>query len=306
MLKILVAGLINIETTLKVDAFPVTYQPVRVPFFGVNTTVSGVGYNVTKALSALGHAVAFLSLTGKDYAGELVEQSLHFLPARDRRVLRQMDATAQSVIIFEPGGTRMIFTDLKDIQDQVYPMAASRAALVGCDLAVICNINFARPMLAIAREVGVPIATDVHTIASLDDAYNQDFMAAADILFMSDEHVPASPPDFARSLYERYKNRVIVIGMGKAGALLHLGETGEQVHVPAVYTRPVVNTIGAGDALFSSFVHGIVSGQDPAQALRAAVVFASFKIGANGGAEGFLDADGLAEWVGRASPLENP
>ncbi len=42
MAKVLVSGLINIETTLKIDRFPFEYAPVRYPFFGVNSTVSGV------------------------------------------------------------------------------------------------------------------------------------------------------------------------------------------------------------------------------------------------------------------------
>jgi len=52
--SILVSGLINLETTLRVEGFPVPYAPVRFPFFGVNGTVSGVGYNVAKALTTLG------------------------------------------------------------------------------------------------------------------------------------------------------------------------------------------------------------------------------------------------------------
>ena len=38
MTRILVSGLINIETTLRVDSFPLTYEPVRYPFFGINST----------------------------------------------------------------------------------------------------------------------------------------------------------------------------------------------------------------------------------------------------------------------------
>ena len=58
MNNILVSGLINIETTLKIDAFPIPYQPVRYPFFGINSTVSGVGFNVSKALTTLDEAEA--------------------------------------------------------------------------------------------------------------------------------------------------------------------------------------------------------------------------------------------------------
>jgi hypothetical protein len=38
MNSILVPGLINIETTLQVDGFPIDYSPVRYPFMGVSST----------------------------------------------------------------------------------------------------------------------------------------------------------------------------------------------------------------------------------------------------------------------------
>ena len=60
-------------------------------------------------------------------------------------------------------------------------------------------------------------------------------------------------------------------------------------------TRPVVNTIGAGDALFSAFLHGYARSRDPYHALKMAIVFASYKIGAASAAEGFLDEAGLDE-----------
>lgn len=50
MANILVSGLINTETTVRVRQFPVSYYPIDYPFFGVNTAVSGVAYNISKAL----------------------------------------------------------------------------------------------------------------------------------------------------------------------------------------------------------------------------------------------------------------
>jgi ribokinase len=64
----------------------------------------------------------------------------------------------------------------------------------------------------------------------------------------------------------------------------------------------VVNTIGAGDALFSSFLDGFLRTKDPYQALRRAMVFASYKIGEKGAAEGFLSRTELDYWV---SKVEN-
>jgi len=58
--------------------------------------------------------------------------------------------------------------------------------------------------------------------------------------------------------------------------------------IPAIKTRPVVNTIGAGDALFSAFIHSYARSRDPYKSIRKAVTFSSYKIGEKGAAEGFL------------------
>jgi ribokinase len=81
---------------------------------------------------------------------------------------------------------------------------------------------------------------------------------------------------------------VLVIGMGSQGALLAVRRDGFVGRFPAVSTRPVVNTIGAGDALFSSFVHYYIKTHDAYGALRRALVFASHKIGTAGAAQGLL------------------
>lgn len=73
---ILVSGLINLETTLQIEQFPVNYYPVQYPFFGINSTVSGIGYNVAKALTTLGNTVHLVSIIGRDLSGKLVRESL--------------------------------------------------------------------------------------------------------------------------------------------------------------------------------------------------------------------------------------
>jgi sugar/nucleoside kinase (ribokinase family) len=290
MTKILVSGLINIETTLKVDSFPLTYEPARYPFFGINSSVAGVGYNIAKALTTLGDEVIFLSIIGRDLAGEQIRLSLSRDKISDSMVLGAMPDTAQSVIIYNKDGKRQIHTDLKDIQDRSYPVEKLDEVFAITSLAILCNVNYNRPLLARVKEAGIPLATDVHTISSIEDAYNCDFMDAADILFLSDEALPCSPEAFARRLQDRYGTAVIVIGLGAAGALLSIKDDNFMTRIPAVQTRPVVNTIGAGDALFSSFLHAFNKSGDPHEAIRKAVVFSSYKIGDPGAAEGFLNA----------------
>jgi ribokinase len=203
--------------------------------------------------------------------------------------------TAQSIIVYDRGGRRQIHVDLKDLQERAYPPERFEQALRGCDLCALCNINFSRPFLQAARRAGRPIATDVHALASLDDDYNRDFMRAADVLFMSHEHLPLPPEAWAREVLGRYGNEIVVIGLGEAGALLAVRRDGFVGRFPAARPRPVANTIGAGDALFSAFLHGYVRTGDPYAALKRAQVFASYKIGATSAADGFLDAAGLEQ-----------
>jgi ribokinase len=297
MHKILVSGLINLETTLQVEKFPLDYFPVRYPFGGIHSTVSGVGYNVARALSLLGDTVQLLALIGKDPAALLVQRALQENHIPGMTVLSQMEYTPQSVIIYDREGKRQIHVDLKDIQEQVYPEAYFERSIHGSVLAVMCNINFSRSFLKRAKQEGVWIATDVHAIRDLEDAYNRDFMESADILFMSDENLPCAPEEWVRQVQNRYGPEIIVVGLGSKGALLAVRSDHFMERLPAVTVRPIVSTIGAGDALFSCFNHYYAGTRDPYDAIRKAIFFAAYKIGASGAAEGFLTEEELVKLV---------
>jgi ribokinase len=291
MPNILVSGLINLETTVQIDTFPIEYSPVRYPFFGVNTTVSGVGYNLARALTTLGSNVTLLSLVGDDFQGKVVEDDLARHGINSDFVLRTLRQTPQSAILFDRQGRRQVNTDLKDIQEQTYPIERFEAALESTgphNIAVLANINFSRPFLALAHQAGRIIATDVHVISNLDDEYNADFMRHAGILFMSDAGLPCAPEEWARRIVGKYGTEIVVIGLGAEGALLSVKSDGLLERVPAVYTREVVSTVGAGDALFAAFVHFYARTRDAYDSLQKATYFASYKIGAVGGAQGFL------------------
>ena len=262
---------------------------MRYPFFGVSSRVSGVGFNVTKALTILGNSVNLLSLIGKDSASQLVGISLKNDHMTGDYVLSLLDQTPQSVILYDQDGRRQIHVDLKDIQERIYPEEFFERALWGCSLAILCNINFSRPFLKKSKQRGIRVASDVHVISDLDDTYNRDFMEMADILFMSDERLPCSPEDWVKRIQNRFGAEIIVVGLGAEGALLAARSDHFMERLPAVTTRPIVNTIGAGDALFSCFLHDYVRNRDPYDAIRKAIYFASYKIGTSGAAEGFLN-----------------
>ena len=287
--KILVSGLLNNETTVAVRGFPINYYPIDYPFFGVNSNVAGVGCNIAKALTALGDEVDLVSFTGNDFEADRIFSELNSKRIPTGKIRRELKITPTSVILFDPDGRRQVYCDLKDIQDQMLNPDSLRDDLASADAAVLCNINFNRELIREARRLGKLTATDVHVLDNIENGYNRDFMENADILFLSDEALPCAPEDFIRKLHERYHNRIIVIGMGGKGALLLDGETDRITLVPAYAKAKVVNTVGAGDSLFSSFLHYYVKGFSPEDSLRRAVVFAGIKIGFNGAGIGFCD-----------------
>lgn len=287
MSRILVSGLVNTETSVRVRRFPIPYYPIDYPFFGVSTVVSGVARNVASALKTLGDEVSLLSMTGQDFQGEYVRSTLSAAGMDIRRVLPCLRETPSSVVLYDEDGRRQIYSDLKDIQEREYPFPAD--ALDGMELAVACNINFNRPLLRLAKERGVPIATDVHVLGDIWDGYNREFLEHADLLFLSDEAVGDGYRDFLRELAAHYGPQVIVMGRGGRGAAMYLRETGEILDLPARPVGEVVNTVGAGDALFSAFVHYYAKGLHPVDALERAQTFAAAKIRVSGASKGFVN-----------------
>ncbi len=299
MARFLVSGLINIETTLQVDRFPIEYSPVNYPFYGISSSVSGVGINVAQALSHLGNEVDFISVIGQDLAGVIARDVIEKSQINGSGILPLISETPHSVILYDRDGQRQINVDLKDIQDQSYPIDHCHNSLENCDAVILCNTNFSRPLLRFAKESGKLIATDVHAVTSINSPFDRDFMAAADILFMSDEQLPCSVDEWLERIMATFAARVVVVGLGSKGALLADRETDTIEQFSSVYTRPVINTIGAGDALFASFMHAYMKSHDTRQSLKQAIVFASYKIGTNGAAGGFLNDDQLQVLVNK-------
>nr|HPO51070.1 carbohydrate kinase family protein [Spirochaetota bacterium] len=238
--------------------------------------------------STLENKVNFLSIIGKDDLGKLVFERMKEDKINKKYVLSSIEETPSSIILYDKEGKRQIYCDLKNLQETEYPEEVFEEAMEDISLAIICNINFSRPLLKKAKKNNKIIATDVHVIRDLEDSYNQDFMKYADILFQSDENLPCSPEEWARKIRDKFGTEIIVIGLGKKGSLLSVKKDNFMERFNAFYSRPVVNTIGAGDALFSCFNHFYNKTKNPYLSLEKATIFASYKIGEKTAASGFL------------------
>lgn len=293
--KIVVAGLINIETTQAIGKFPIEYNPIDYTFFGTESTVSGVGFNVAKALKCLGSDVSLLSLIGKDMYKECIYAELEKSGIKKDGIKESLKEIPQSIVLYDSEGKRKIYLDLKDIQDMSYEVSDEQNPFEGAEIAVICNINFARSLFDAAKKAAKKIATDVHVVCDIHDDFNKQFMESSDILFMSNEAILGREEQFVKEVASAYDNEIIVVGMGSEGALLYQKEDKSITMVKAVHTRDIVSTIGAGDALFSAFIHFYSKGVTAKEALQRAVYFASYKIGEKGAACGFISEEKLLE-----------
>lgn len=297
MSKIFVSGLANVETSCAVKQFPIEYQAVDYNFFGISSIASGVGLNVSLALTSLSDEVTFATFVGDDTAGESVLSACK--PISDVRIAR-CEQTPQSVVLFDKSGKRRVYTDLKNVQEIHLPDNLY-TDLEAHDAFCLCNINFSRDLLSAAKKTGKPILCDVHCLRDIHDEYNADFMKAADVLFLSNENIIGKEEEFVRKLTAVYPCQIIVIGMGSDGSLLYERGLDRFTMIPSVYTRPVVNTVGAGDALFSAFTHFYIEGATAEDSLRYATLFASYKIGESGASKGFLCEQKLQELVSESS-----
>lgn len=293
MKKILISGLVNTETTVRVRQFPIEYYPIDYPFFGVQTAVSGVAYNIALALTTLGDHVRLLSMCGQDFQAEYIKNELESKGIDTAYIRQNLKETPSSVVLYDETGKRQIYCDLKDIQESTYGFSDTQ--LADADLVVACNINFNRELLRKAKAMGKTIATDVHVLGNIFDEYNRDFMEAAEILFLSDEAVGENYHGFLMDLARMYNPKIIIMGRGSKGAAMYLREEDRIIEMPAVHVGDVVNTVGAGDALFSAFIHFYAKDLAPIDCLKRAQVFASAKIGVSGASKGFVTEQRIEE-----------
>ncbi len=245
---------------------------VVVGAFGIDTNVYPVGERVgtemtfaqttdglgqagcysALAAAALGvrtHAIAAL---GDDRAGAWVRDELSAAGVAVTE-LRDPAGTHRSVNIVEADGSRRNYFDPRGSSSTEVDIEACRAALQGASVVHVHLDEWARSILPLAREAGATVSCDLQDVADLDDPYRADFVATADVLFMSAVNLD-DPGSAARHLAARRSGLVVVVGAGTDGCLV--AHDGRVDAFPAVELplAPIVDTNGAGDNLAVGFL----------------------------------------------------
>jgi acarbose 7IV-phosphotransferase len=277
MPKIVVVGVASFYLAAGVGEFPLEHTLSAVPDW-MRVGVAGSATHVAKVLNALGDEVRLCTLVGTDPAGLAVRADLRASGLFGEGVV-DAGATSLGVALVAPDGSRLGLPYTAMVNAVGYPAETFRRLVSGADLAVLTRARFTRPLIRCAERLSVRIAVDVHLVSDVNDAHSRPWMEAADILFCSHERLPCSPAVWVAQVFARYPGcQVVGVGRGADGAILGLRD-GTLVSATASAPRGVVNTSGAGDTLFASFLHGWLATGNPVSALQSAVLHAGWRIG---------------------------
>jgi acarbose 7IV-phosphotransferase len=280
MTRIAVAGVVSVRVALQVPSFPVPFTASRRSPGGIGIRLASTAWTAARTLQRLGTNVSLATYVGADMMGQLASHGLreHGLYGPATLVCPTHPTV---IVLYDPDGRRSSIRDHRFTAESRYPTEVFVATLdttEPCDLALLTSVGFARSLIPVVAERGIPIATDLQLVTDIDTSPYQDRMRAAHILACSHEHLAGTPESWIVQLWRRFGTDVALVGCGPP--------------------RGVRYTSGAGDTLLAAFVHHYVTGCDPLDAARLAALAAGWKVGGNPDEEPGLTSADLADLRG--------
>ena len=244
--RIFVAGPATWNHLVYVDRLPEA-RPHTEQVLRHHETVGGTSAGKALNLAALGARVSLRTHLGPDPAGARVAERLmsagvDVITERSERTERHLNLMAAD------GGRLSLHLDKPGTATEEH-QARTAAALAASSVALVDLAEESRPLLARAREAGVPLWCDLHDYDGTNP-FHQDFVDAADVLFLNEDGMPDPLP----WMRERVAAGawLVVATQGARGALAVTRD--EEVHIPAPVVPTVVDTNGAGDAFLAGFL----------------------------------------------------
>lgn len=303
---VVVVGNVGIDTNVYLASDAVLADVVREEgHFATDLDYVGqAGGFTSRGFARLGHPTAFIGHVGADPLGAWVTAEL----SADGVDLSAMGidpaGTARSVNLMAADGSRVNFYDGRGHHNLVVDPALAAATFAGARLALFHLPDWARHLLPIARVAGAVIACDLQDMRDPGDAYRRDFVAAADILFVSAAH-HADPAPLLGHLLAAGAARIVLCGRGADGVLVAT-DRGVQAYpppdLPPGVELPVVDTNGAGDALAVGFlVAHVLQGRSIAEAVRRGQLGARWACAQRATSNDLITAGRLAALLGGPS-----
>ena len=213
------------------------------------------GYS-SRGYAQLGKKIAFIGYLGDDHLGQLIRDDFAHDGIDMTGTFIDPMGTKRSINFMYPDGRRKNFYDGKGNMHLHPDLEVCRTILSKSGLAHFNIPNWARYLLPLARELGLPVAIDLQDVVSVDDPYRQDFIRQADFLFFSAVNYD-DPKPLIDAFLALKPDLIVVSGMGARGCAL--GKQNGVRYFPSVEMEaPVIDTNGAGDALAVAFLSSYV------------------------------------------------
>jgi sulfofructose kinase len=285
--RILCTGIIVLDEVFRVEEFPRPDGKVQATgFFIVN---GGCAANAAVAVARLGGRAALAGPmggpAGQDPNGDRVLPALAAENV-DCRFCERLPglATAVSAIFMNVRGDRTIVT-YRDERVAAATPADAEAIVADADAVMADNRYpaFVEPICAAARRRGIPVVIDGDRPTVPDDPL---FGIATHVIFSSEcLRETTGLADLAAGLRHIAQRTGAFLAVSNGpDDILYL--RGGELRRSPVFKIPVVDTLGAGDALHGGFVLALAEGQSEAEALRFGSAVAGLKCGRLGGSSG--------------------
>jgi acarbose 7IV-phosphotransferase len=235
----------------------------------IGETAAGKALNLAK----LGFDVTLHSLIGNDESGWKIEnilqkQGVHFFhdldPKGTERDINLMDQNGGRISIFLPTTTYEPKVDRDRIEK----------AISENDLIVLNISNYCRYLIPLIRKHQKEIWCDIHDY-NTNNAYHQDFIEAADYIFMSSDQMK-DYRTFLEQLIRKGK-KLAVCTHGSAGSSA-LTSDYQWFETPIIKDYQRVDSNGAGDAFFAGFLFAYTRGYSIRKSLQMATVISGLCI----------------------------
>ncbi|SNR35524.1 carbohydrate kinase family protein [Lutibacter flavus] len=262
MENIFIIGGASYNSVITLDEFPVAI-PQTIHNCHFKETIGNTGAGKALTLSKLGFNTTFHSLIGKDSFGEKVtsflqEPNLNFIsdidPKGTERHLNIMNGLGERISIFMNPSS-----DTPEIDYSKFEKEVKNAIYIVVNIA-----NYCRNILPICKQLNKEIWTDLHDYDGKNE-YHQDFIAAADYIFLSSDNLPNYKPFMLQQIANGKK--LVVCTHGKGGATAYTKEGG-WIETSIIDAYKMTNANGAGDSFFSGFLYGFSKGYDTKKCMQ--------------------------------------
>ncbi|MFB6068313.1 MAG: carbohydrate kinase family protein [Halobacterium sp.] len=290
MARVICAGHVNWDVTLRVDRLPVPDGEARIE--AQSTGGGGSAANVAATLSGLDVSASLLGSVGTDDRGRAARADLADAGVDCTHVVEIADAsTTVKYLVVDRTGEVMVFGS-EGANERFEASALPRSALAAADhLHLTSQVpETAAELARRATEAGVDVSFDPgRRVRDRDYAAA---LRAADFLLLN-----ARETELALEAVPDVAGNVLVVKRGARGAELR---TSERTYDHPGFDVDVVDTTGAGDAFAAGFVAARIDGGDYDRALavaNACGALATTRVGARvaidwNAVDALLSADG--------------